>query len=143
MCCAVVLLLCGINLRKLLKKILRSLHLRIVLVLDRIPSCPLIYFQVISRDSWERYRSEGLSYKFIPIFEPTTYEFTAQCIRICPKFPAGELRRYFIGDYFNIDDISWVGLPKEHQVRIIFFFIKDYSTFYYVLNHVFKLKITS
>lgn len=78
--------------------------------------CPYIYFEVISKDTWSRFRTEGLAYQCLPVFKPGCWEFKLHCVRICPEGAAGALRRFFIGDCGAYGDVSWVGLPKDHEV---------------------------
>lgn len=77
---------------------------------------PYIYFEVISKDTWSRFRTEGLAYQCLPVFKAGYWEFQLNCVRICPRGIIGELRRFFIGDCGSCADISWIGLPIHHEV---------------------------
>lgn len=84
-----------------------------------IPRPPYIYFEVISKDTWNRFRTEGLTYKSLPISQPGIYEYDLPCFRICPKNPLLKMKRFFIGDYASYNDLSWVGLPKDYEGSVI------------------------
>ncbi|KAJ8980389.1 hypothetical protein NQ317_009383 [Molorchus minor] len=75
---------------------------------NAIPKSPYIYFEVISKSSWNRYRTEGLTYKNLPIV-----------FGLLQNGPSGNLRRFFIGDCSNYKDITWIGIPKEHEGNFI------------------------
>ncbi|KAK9874303.1 hypothetical protein WA026_002654 [Henosepilachna vigintioctopunctata] len=76
------------------------------------PKYPYIYFEVISRGSWDRYRCEGLTFKCLPIAKPDSYHFDLPCYRLTDG-RMSDLRRFFIGDCSNYNDITWIGLPKS------------------------------
>ncbi|RZC41425.1 Meckel syndrome type 1 protein [Asbolus verrucosus] len=84
-----------------------------------IPKCPYIYFEIISKDSWSRYRTEGLTYKNLPVAKPGNYRFELQCFRLIPDSISGQLRRFFIGDCSNYSDITWIGVPKDYDGPIL------------------------
>lgn len=86
-------------------------------VVSSIPKNPCIYFEVISRRTWDRYTSEGLAYKDIPVSQPGCYNFDMLCFRFRPNGFLGELRRSFIGDYSNYKDVRWIGAPRQQAVR--------------------------
>lgn len=82
----------------------------------KIPKSPYIYLEVISKDSWNRYRTEGLTYKNLPLSKPGKYQYDLQCFRLIPDSISGQLRRFFIGDCSSYNDITWIGLPKNYEV---------------------------
>ncbi|XP_044260603.1 Meckel syndrome type 1 protein [Tribolium madens] len=84
-----------------------------------IPNCPYIYFEVISKDTWSRYRTEGLTYKALPVAKPGNYQFNLQCFRLIPHGISGQLRRFFIGDCSSYGDLTWVGLPKYYDGSVL------------------------
>lgn len=84
-------------------------------VLDILNS-PFIYFEVVSKDSWDRFRSEGLAYLLLPVSNPGTYDYTLRCMRLCSTGPYATLRRYFIGDLGNYSDLTWSSIPKDSKV---------------------------
>ncbi|XP_044739901.1 Meckel syndrome type 1 protein [Chrysoperla carnea] len=77
--------------------------------------CPTIYFEIISKDTWNRYRTEGYAYKTIPINQFGTQHCSLQCIYIKPRTRWGELHHFFIGGCSELDDITWLGTPTNHQ----------------------------
>ncbi|KAH1019033.1 hypothetical protein HUJ05_006698 [Dendroctonus ponderosae] len=79
---------------------------------------PYVYFEIISKGSWNRYRTEGLCYLQIPIYSSRTLTHNLKCFRFT-KNPISEMRRYFIGDYQNYDDVSWIGIPNGYQENTI------------------------
>lgn len=81
-----------------------------------IPESPYIYFEVISKDYWDRYRTEGLTYKNIPVSAPGSYFYNLCCFRLRPQSLSSNLKRFFIGDCSNFNDITWIGLPKDFKV---------------------------
>ncbi|KAJ8953635.1 hypothetical protein NQ314_007242, partial [Rhamnusium bicolor] len=86
---------------------------------EGIPKTPYIYFEVISKASWDRYRTEGLTYKNLPISNPGCHVYNLSCFRFNTQGPSGNLRRFFIGDCANYNDITWLGVPKEPK-RAVF-----------------------
>ncbi|GJQ85973.1 hypothetical protein Trydic_g21819 [Trypoxylus dichotomus] len=89
--------------------------------IETAPSIPLpaIYFEIVSKDTWDRYRTEGLCYKRLPILQPGSYTFEMDCFRISPGSLTGNLRRFFIGDYRSYDDVRWIATPKGHEERFL------------------------
>lgn len=79
---------------------------------------PYIYFEVVSKDTWSRFRTEGLAYQCLPLFKSGRSEFQLSCIRIRPEGTSGELRRFFIGDCGCYSDVNWVGLPRDYDVCV-------------------------
>lgn len=83
-----------------------------------LPQPPYIYFEVVSIDSWGRYRCEGVTYKNLPISQPGTHTYELQCSRLFSQNPIANLRRFFVGDYSSYDDATWFGYPSNHEVTI-------------------------
>lgn len=84
---------------------------------------PYVYFEVVSKDTWSRFRTEGLAYQCLPVSRAGHFEFRLNCVRICPEGVTGELRRFFIGDCGAHSDISWVGAPRAHEVSRVTFVV--------------------
>ncbi|KAL1502526.1 hypothetical protein ABEB36_007658 [Hypothenemus hampei] len=74
---------------------------------------PYIYFEVLSKDSWDRYRTEGLCYTSLPISHSGMFHYNLKCFRFTTENPISEMRRFFIGDCHNYLDVSWVGVPDN------------------------------
>lgn len=83
-----------------------------------IPKYPHVYFEVISKDSWDRFRCEGLTYYCLPITKAGLYEKELHCFRLS-EGRTDELRRFFIGDCSNYEDITWIGVPSNHEGNFI------------------------
>ncbi|KAG5892505.1 hypothetical protein JTB14_034504 [Gonioctena quinquepunctata] len=86
-----------------------------------IPETPYIYFEIISKETWERFRTEGLTYKNLPISSPGCYSYTLSCFRFDTQGPYGKLRRFFIGDGYNYKDVRWIGLPQQEYQKMSVF----------------------
>ncbi|CAG9770212.1 unnamed protein product [Ceutorhynchus assimilis] len=83
---------------------------------EEIPKSPTIYFEIMSKDSWDRYRTEGLCYLNLPISRSGTLKYDLNCFRFTTKSPAGEMKRFFIGDYQNYGDVRWIGGLDNHII---------------------------
>ncbi|XP_076256521.1 Meckel syndrome, type 1 isoform X1 [Rhynchophorus ferrugineus] len=81
--------------------------------------CPYIYFEILSKDSWDRYRTEGLTYKALPICTSGSFTYNLNCFRFTSKGPISEMRRYFLGDCQNYNDVTWIGLPTDYEKKIL------------------------
>ncbi|CAG9854348.1 unnamed protein product [Phyllotreta striolata] len=78
-----------------------------------VPKSPCIYFQVVSKSPWNLYRTEGMTYQFLPVSTPGCHRFNSNCFRFDYSNCFGKLRRYFIGDAYNYKDVRWIGLPAD------------------------------
>lgn len=85
-------------------------------ILDGIKN-PYIYFEVVSKDSWDRFRCEGLAYISLPVAVPGRHHYDLHCFRMIHSWPYSELRRSFIGDYRNYDDITSIAIPRNFEVH--------------------------
>ncbi|CAF1275400.1 unnamed protein product [Rotaria magnacalcarata] len=79
-----------------------------------LPPMPKIYFQVASQDGWGRHRAEGYTYIDIPSF-PGFYDEELSCWRPRGDTIFNELRRFFIGGSNELEDISYVAIPRQFQ----------------------------
>mmetsp|Transcript_807 Transcript_807/g.988 ORF Transcript_807/g.988 Transcript_807/m.988 type:complete len:247 (-) Transcript_807:202-942(-) len=72
-----------------------------------------LFFQVKSRDSWERHRTEGYAYVNVPM-EAGTYDFSLRTWKV-----GGSIRQksseYFIGGALQLDKASYTAIPYEQQ----------------------------
>lgn len=80
---------------------------------EEVLKSPYIYFEAVSKDSWDRFRTEGLAYTILPVTQAGLHSYALRCLRICPEGIVGNLRRFFIGDFSNYDHITWASLPRE------------------------------
>ncbi|CAF1251705.1 unnamed protein product [Rotaria sordida] len=79
-----------------------------------LPRMPKIYFQVSSQDSWGRHRTEGYTYIDVPSF-PGFYDEELSCWRPRGDSIFNELRQFFIGGSNELEDISYIAIPKQFQ----------------------------
>lgn len=79
----------------------------------RLHPSPTIYFQVVSRDFWNRYRTEGYGYMSAPK-NPTIKLFQVNTWK-----PRGtmrnDLRSYFVGGAQELSDVTYAGVPRDFQ----------------------------
>ena len=97
-----------------------------------LPRMPKIYFQVASQDTWGRHRTEGYAYIDIPSLPGRKLNLFHEQIIFCVNLlgfydeevscwrPRGdsvfnELRRFFIGGSNELEDISYVAIPKQFE----------------------------
>ncbi|KAM9788760.1 tectonic-like complex member MKS1 [Neosynchiropus ocellatus] len=71
---------------------------------------PVLYFKVLSLDSWHRYRTEGYGYLLFPA-APGKHTVTCQTWRPLQSGTVSALRRFFIGGSPELEDISYVRVP--------------------------------
>ncbi|CAF1315330.1 unnamed protein product [Rotaria magnacalcarata] len=79
-----------------------------------LPRMPKIYFQIASLDSWNRHRTEGYTYIDIPSI-PGFYDEHLSCWRPYGNSIFDELRHFYIGGSSELEDISYVAIPKSFQ----------------------------
>uniref|UniRef100_A0A4W3IIZ6 MKS transition zone complex subunit 1 n=1 Tax=Callorhinchus milii TaxID=7868 RepID=A0A4W3IIZ6_CALMI len=85
----------------------------LTLASDWLPHWPVLYFEVLSLDFWQRYRTEGYGYVNIPI-SPGCHTLTCQTWR--PVQPGtSELRRFFIGGSPELEDMTYVRVPSTFK----------------------------
>ncbi|MCJ8748811.1 hypothetical protein PDJAM_G00169010 [Pangasius djambal] len=77
---------------------------------ESLPQWPVLYFKVLSLDSWQRYRTEGYGYMVIPA-TPGSHRVTCHTWRPLQTGTVAELRRFFIGGAPELEDISDVRIP--------------------------------
>ncbi|XP_037543202.1 Meckel syndrome type 1 protein isoform X1 [Nematolebias whitei] len=77
---------------------------------ELIPQWPVLYFKVLSLDSWQRYRTEGYGYLLFPAL-PGKHTVTCQTWRPLQTGTVSALRRFFIGGSAELEDLSYVRTP--------------------------------
>ncbi|OAD52457.1 Meckel syndrome type 1 protein [Eufriesea mexicana] len=89
-------------------------------MLDRnivLSSWPRLLLSVISLDSWFRYRTEGYGVIPLPVL-PGSYKFNIPTWR-----PTGSiintLRRFFTGGTYELEDMTYCGIPKGHEDKML------------------------
>ncbi|XP_036380725.1 Meckel syndrome type 1 protein isoform X1 [Megalops cyprinoides] len=77
---------------------------------ESLPQWPVLYFEVLSLDIWQRYRTEGYGYLVIPA-TPGCHTLTCSTWRPQQCGTVAELRRFFIGGAPELEDSSYVRVP--------------------------------
>nr|XP_023675277.1 Meckel syndrome type 1 protein [Paramormyrops kingsleyae] len=75
-----------------------------------LPEWPVLYFEVLSLDSWQRHRTEGYGYLVIPA-SPGCHTLTCSTWRPLQCGTLAELRRFFVGGALELEDLSYVRVP--------------------------------
>ncbi|EDV20131.1 Meckel syndrome type 1 protein [Trichoplax sp. H2] len=71
---------------------------------------PQLFIEVVSCDSWQRYRIEGYGYTLIPQ-APGMHKIEIQTWRPVAPDLVSEMRRFFIGGAPELNDITYVSHP--------------------------------
>ncbi|XP_030047526.1 tectonic-like complex member MKS1 isoform X1 [Microcaecilia unicolor] len=79
-----------------------------------LPQWPVLYFEVLSLDFWQRYRVEGYGSLILPA-TPGQHVLTAPTWRPIELGTRCELRRFFIGGSPELEDITYVRVPGTLQ----------------------------
>ncbi|XP_076607555.1 tectonic-like complex member MKS1 isoform X2 [Chaetodon auriga] len=77
---------------------------------ESVPQWPVLYFKVLSLDSWQRYRTEGYGYLLFPA-TPGKHTVTCHTWRPLQTGTVSALRRFFIGGSAELEDLSYVRVP--------------------------------
>ncbi|KAM4545815.1 tectonic-like complex member MKS1 isoform 1-T1 [Odontesthes bonariensis] len=77
---------------------------------ESILQWPVLYFKVLSLDSWQRYRTEGYGYLLFPAM-PGKHTVTCHTWRPLQTGTVSALRRFFIGGSAELEDHSYVRIP--------------------------------
>ncbi|KAJ8266563.1 hypothetical protein GJAV_G00131920 [Gymnothorax javanicus] len=77
---------------------------------ESLPQWPVLYFEVLSLDFWQRHRAEGYGYIVIPA-TPGHHSLTCSTWRPLQCGTVAELRRFFIGGAPELEDSSYVQVP--------------------------------
>ncbi|KAM6907184.1 tectonic-like complex member MKS1 [Xenentodon cancila] len=77
---------------------------------ESILQWPVLYFKVLSLDSWQRYRTEGYGYLLFPAV-PGKHTITCHTWRPLQMGTVSALRRFFIGGSAELEDHSFVRIP--------------------------------
>ncbi|XP_073421852.1 tectonic-like complex member MKS1 isoform X2 [Dendrobates tinctorius] len=81
---------------------------------EEVPQWPILYFEVLSLDFWQRYRVEGYGSVVLPQ-TPGMHNITAQTWRPVEQGTESELRRFFIGGSPELEDMTYVRIPGTFQ----------------------------
>ncbi|XP_075761102.1 tectonic-like complex member MKS1 isoform X3 [Pelodiscus sinensis] len=75
-----------------------------------LPQWPVIYFEVLSLDYWQRYRVEGYGSVVLPA-APGFHTLIAPTWRPIELSLVSELRRFFIGGSPELEDLTYIRVP--------------------------------
>ncbi|XP_046570750.1 Meckel syndrome type 1 protein-like [Haliotis rubra] len=78
---------------------------------DQIPNFPIVLVEVLSLDSWHRFRTEGYTYLQVPC-KPGAYHETSHCWRPVGQSISAQLRRFFIGGSPELEDPTYAAVPS-------------------------------
>ncbi|PIK44440.1 putative Meckel syndrome type 1 protein isoform X3 [Apostichopus japonicus] len=90
---------------------------------ERLPQWPQIFVEVLSIDSWQRYRTEGYGYITIPStpgkYIRCTHHLDIQTWRPLGRSSYENLRRFFIGGSPELEDPTYVSVPITHDGPVL------------------------
>nr|XP_028564242.1 Meckel syndrome type 1 protein [Podarcis muralis] len=75
-----------------------------------LPQWPVLYFEVLSLDYWQRYRVEGYGFVVLPDV-PGAHTITASTWRPMELGTFSELQRFFIGGSPELEDMTYARVP--------------------------------
>ncbi|XP_025905978.1 Meckel syndrome type 1 protein [Nothoprocta perdicaria] len=81
---------------------------------DSFPQWPVLYFEVLSVDFWQRYRVEGYGSLVLPS-SPGLHTLTIPTWRPVELGTVSELRRFFIGGSPELEDLTYVRTPTAFK----------------------------
>uniref|UniRef100_A0A8D2KSJ5 MKS transition zone complex subunit 1 n=1 Tax=Varanus komodoensis TaxID=61221 RepID=A0A8D2KSJ5_VARKO len=82
-----------------------------LLSLGTFPQWPVLYFEVLSLDFWQRYRVEGYGFVVLPA-TPGAHVLAAATWRPVRPGTFSELQRFFIGGSPELEDTAYVRVPS-------------------------------
>ncbi|KFO74521.1 Meckel syndrome type 1 protein, partial [Cuculus canorus] len=81
---------------------------------DTVPEWPVLYFEVLSLDFWQRYRVEGYGSLVLPA-SPGLHMLTIPTWRPVQLGTVAELRRFFIGGSPELEDLTYIRIPSTFK----------------------------
>ncbi|NWS78518.1 MKS1 protein, partial [Crotophaga sulcirostris] len=81
---------------------------------DSLPQWPVLYFEVLSLDFWQRYRVEGYGSLVLPS-SPGLHTLTIPTWRPVGLGVVAELRRFFIGGSPELEDLTYIRIPSTFK----------------------------
>ncbi|KAJ6655713.1 hypothetical protein lerEdw1_004766 [Lerista edwardsae] len=78
------------------------------------PQWPVLYFEVLSLDFWQRHRVEGYGFVVLPAV-PGAHTVTSSSWRPVGPDACSELRRFFIGGSPELEDVTYARVPGTFQ----------------------------
>ncbi|NXF23145.1 MKS1 protein, partial [Rhodinocichla rosea] len=79
-----------------------------------LPQWPVLYFEVLSLDFWQRYRVEGYGSLVLPT-SPGVHMLTIPTWRPVGLGPVAEMRRFFIGGSPELEDLTYIRIPSTFK----------------------------
>ncbi|XP_071946309.1 tectonic-like complex member MKS1 [Antedon mediterranea] len=79
---------------------------------------PQIFIEVLSLDSWKRYRTEGYGYTSIPD-TPGMHDIYLNTWRPVDQTIQCKLRRFFIGGSCELEDPTYTAIPTTHDGKVL------------------------
>ncbi|XP_057239541.1 tectonic-like complex member MKS1 isoform X2 [Malurus melanocephalus] len=81
---------------------------------DSLPEWPVLYFEVLSLDFWQRYRVEGYGSLVLPA-SPGVHVLTIPTWRPVELGTVAEMRRFFIGGSPELEDLTYIRIPSTFK----------------------------
>ncbi|XP_031985929.1 Meckel syndrome type 1 protein isoform X2 [Corvus moneduloides] len=81
---------------------------------DSLPQWPVLYFEVLSLDFWQRYRVEGYGSLVLPA-SPGVHVLTIPTWRPVELGTVAEMRRFFIGGSPELEDLTYIRIPSTFK----------------------------
>ncbi|KAM7033344.1 tectonic-like complex member MKS1 isoform 1-T1 [Acridotheres tristis] len=81
---------------------------------DSLPQWPVLYFEVLSLDFWQRYRVEGYGSLVLPSC-PGVHVLTIPTWRPVDLGTVAEMRRFFIGGSPELEDLTYIRTPSTFK----------------------------
>ncbi|KFV97243.1 Meckel syndrome type 1 protein, partial [Eurypyga helias] len=81
---------------------------------DSFPQWPILYFEVLSLDFWQRHRIEGYGSLELPA-SPGLHMLTIPTWRPVKLGTVAELRRFFIGGSPELEDLTYIRIPSTFK----------------------------
>ncbi|XP_064612245.1 tectonic-like complex member MKS1 [Liolophura sinensis] len=85
---------------------------------DEMPHLPCVLIEVLSLDSWNRFRTEGYTYINVPS-TPGVSTHTLHCWRPIGNSVTSELRRFFIGGSPELEDPTYAAVPTTFDGQLL------------------------
>ncbi|NXR98119.1 MKS1 protein, partial [Oxylabes madagascariensis] len=79
-----------------------------------LPQWPVLYFEVLSLDFWQRYRVEGYGSLVLPA-SPGVHMLTIPTWRPVDLGTVAEMRRFFIGGSPELEDLTYTRIPSTFK----------------------------
>ncbi|XP_070571462.1 tectonic-like complex member MKS1 [Ptychodera flava] len=83
-----------------------------------LPHWPQLFIEVLSLDSWQRYRTEGYGYIDMPS-TPGMHTLELTTWRPCGNSMVDQMRRFFIGGSPELEDPSYTAIPATQEGQIL------------------------